>query len=47
MIETEESICSVTIDDVPIRALRLATRNVISSLLNSLKVIPNESGLPR
>lgn len=32
---------------IPIKALRLGTRNLISSLLNPPKIIPNDNGLPR
>lgn len=32
---------------IPIKGLRLGTRNTISTLLNPTKVIPNDSGLPR
>lgn len=32
---------------IPIKGLRLVTRNTISTLLNPTKVIPNDNGLPR
>lgn len=32
---------------ISIRALRRGTRNVVSTLLNPLKIIPNDKGLPR
>lgn len=48
---TTESGISVDVlaetDNIPIKSLRLGTRNTISMLLNPTKVIPNDSGLPR
>ena len=40
-------LCDIDLSDIPIRALRMKSRTLLSKCLNAIQIIPSESGLPR
>lgn len=45
--ENEEIVRRINLDEIPLAALRTKTINVLSTNLNTLKILPSEEGLPR
>ncbi|XP_015786667.1 myeloid differentiation primary response protein MyD88 [Tetranychus urticae] len=43
----EGVITTVNLSDIPIRALRIKSRTLLSKCLNAIQIIPAQSGLPR
>lgn len=46
-LELNEDVASSQQFNVPLAALRPSSQNVLSKMLNPVKIIPTENGLPR